>query len=184
MKVQYVVYKTELDAQGEEVEIYLTASGGASPNHEEAMLLSGQQISDGNLGPDDFPYIRIDPAVSEEAYFGEYYNLLVEKPSLTILAMAEQDLIPLKAALAMGLSEEMQIIFFTTIREMLITYIKTPGVTISWKDTPESIPLSAFKGELAKLFQVVNCIAPAIAMELSAMRKRNAAKETEEKSNG
>jgi len=182
MKVQYVVYKTELDAKGKEVEIYLTASSGASVNHEEAKLLTGQQINEGEIGSDEFPYIRIDPAVSEEAYFGEYYNLFVEKPSITILAMAEQDLIPLKAALAMGLSEEMQIIFFTTLREMLITYIKTPGVTISWKDTPESIPLTAFKEELAKVLQVINIVAPSIFTELSAMRKRNAArKEAESK---
>ena len=180
MKVQYVIYKTELDAQGEEVEIYMTASGGASANHEEALLLTSQQINEGEVGPDDFPYIRIDPAVSEEAYFGEYYNLFVEKPSITILAMAEQDLIPLKAALTLGISEEMQIIFFTTLREMLITYIKTPGVTTSWKDTPESIPLTAFKGELTKVFQTVNTIAPAIFTELSAMRKRNAARQKAE----
>ena len=180
MKVQYVLYKTELDAQGEEVEIYLTASSGASVNHEEAKLLTSQQINEGEIGSDEFPYIRIDPAVSEEAYFGEYYNLFVEKPSMTILAMAEQDLIPLKAALAMGLSEEMQIIFFTTLREMLITYIKTPGVTTSWNDTPESIPLTAFKGELTKVFQTVNTIAPAIFTELSAMRKRNAARQKAE----
>lgn len=181
MKVQYVVYKAELDAQGEEVEIYMTPSGGASANHEEALLLTSQQISEGEVGPDDFPYIRIDPAVSEEAYFGEYYNLFVEKPSTTILAMAEQDIIPLKAALTMGLSEEMQIIFFTTLREMLITYIKTPGVTTSWqRDHPESIPLTAFKGELTKVFQIVNCVVTAIAMELSAMRKRNAARQEAE----
>ena len=180
MKVQYVIYKTELDDKSEEVEIYMTPSGGASANHEEALLLTSQQISEGEVGPDDFPYIRIDPAVSEEAYFGEYYNLFVEKPSMTILAMAEQDIIPLKAALTMGLSEEMQIIFFTTLREMLITYIKTPGVTTSWKDTPESIPLTAFKGELTKVFQTVNTIAPAIFTELSAMRKRNAARQKAE----
>lgn len=180
MKVQYVLYKTELDAQGEEVEIYLTPSGGASANHEEAKLLTSQQINEGEIGSDEFPYIRIDPAVSEEAYFGEYYNLFVEKPSMTILAMAEQDLISLKASLTLGLSEEMQIIFFTTLREMLITYIKTPGVTISWKDHPESIPLTAFKGELTKVFQTVNTIAPAIFVELSAMRKRNAARQEAE----
>lgn len=181
MKVQYVVYKVELDDKGEEVEIYITASGGASPNHEEAMLISGQQISEGEVGPDDFPYIRIDPAVSEEAYFGEYYNLFVEKPSMTIIAMAEQGLIPPKAALAMSLSEEMQCIFFTTLREMLISYIKTPGVTTSWqRDHPESIPLSAFKKELHKVFQIVNIVATAIAMELSAMRKRNAARQEAE----
>lgn len=180
MKVQYVVYKVELDDKGEEVEIYMTASSGASVNHEEAKLLTGQQINEGEIGSDEFPYIRIDPAVSEEAYFGEYYNLFVEKPSITILAMAEQDLIPLKAALTLGISEEMQIIFFTTLREMLITYIKTPGVTTSWKDTPESIPLTAFKGELTKVFQTVNTIAPAIFTELSAMRKRNAARQKAE----
>ena len=180
MKVRYAVYKTELDAKGEEVEIYMTASGGASVNHEEAKLLTGQQINEGEAGPDDFPYIRIDPAVSEEAYFGEYYNLFVEKSSITILAMAEQDLISLKAALTLGISEEMQIIFFTTLREMLITYIKTPGVTTSWKDTPESIPLTAFKGELTKVFQTVNTIAPAIFTGLSAMRKRNAARQEAE----
>lgn len=180
MKVQYVIYKTELDDKSEEVEIYMTPSGGASANHEEALLLTSQQINEGEAGPDDFPYIRIDPAVSEEAYFGEYYNLFVEKPSITILAMAEQDLISPKAALTLGISEEMQIIFFTTLREMLITYIKTPGITISWKDTPESIPLTAFKGELAKLFQVINCVAPAIFTELSAMRKRNAARQEAE----
>ena len=182
MKVQYVIYKTELDDKGEEVEIYMTPSGGASANHEEALLLTSQQIREGEVGPDDFPYIRLDPAVSEEAYFGEYYNLFVEKPSITILAMAEQGLIPMKAALAMGLSEEMQIIFFTTLREMLITYIKTPGVTISWKDTPESIPLTAFKGELAKILQITNIVAISVSTELSAMRKRNAArKEAESK---
>ena len=182
MKVQYVIYKTELDDKGEEVEIYMTPSGGASANHEEALLLTSQQIREGEVGPDDFPYIRLDPAVSEEAYFGEYYNLFVEKPSITILAMAEQGLIPMKAALAMGLSEEMQIIFFTTIREMLITYIKTPGVTISWKDTPESIPLTAFKGELVKILQITNIVAISVSTELSAMRKRNAArKEAESK---
>lgn len=180
MKVQYVVYKVELDDKGEEVEIYMTASSGASVNHEEAKLLTGQQINEGEIGSDEFPYIRIDPAVSEEAYFGEYYNLFVEKPSITILAMAEQDLIPLKAALTLGISEEMQIIFFTTLREMLITYIKTPGVTTSWKDHPESIPLTAFKGELTKVFQTVNTIAPAIFTELSAMRKRNAARQKAE----
>lgn len=180
MKVRYAVYKTELDAKGEEVEIYMTASGGASVNHEEAKLLTGQQINEGEIGSDEFPYIRIDPAVSEEAYFGEYYNLFVEKPSITILAMAEQDLISLKAALTLGISEEMQIIFFTTLREMLITYIKTPGVTTSWKDHPESIPLTAFKGELTKVFQTVNTIAPAIFTELSAMRKRNAARQKAE----
>ena len=181
MKVQYVIYKTELDAQGEEVEIYMTPSGGASANHEEALLLTSQQINEGEAGPDDFPYIRIDPAVSEEAYFGEYYNLFVEKPSITILAMAKQDLISLKAALTLGISEEMQIIFFTTLREMLITYIKTPGVTTSWqRDHPESIPLTAFKGELTKVFQTVNTIAPAIFTELSAMRKRNAARQKAE----
>ena len=181
MKVQYVVYKVELDDKSEEVEIYMTPSGGASPNHEEALLLTGQQVSEGELGPDDFPYIRIDPAVSEEAYFGEYYNLFVEKPSLTVFAMVEQGIIPLKAALTMGLSEETQIIFFTTLREMLITYIKTPGVTTSWqRDHPESIPLTAFKGELTKVFQIVNCVVPAIAMELSAMRKRNAARQEAE----
>jgi len=182
MKVQYVIYKTELDDKSEEVEIYMTPSGGASANHEEALLLTSQQISDGKVGPDDFPYIRIDPAVSEEAYFGEYYNLFVEKPSLTFLAMVEQGLIPLKAALTMCLSEEMSVIFFTTLREMLISYIKTPGVTTSWqRDHPESIPLSAFKKELHKVFQIVNIVAPSIFTELSAMRKRNAAKEAESK---
>ena len=180
MKVQYVIYKTELDDKGEEVEIYMTPSGGASANHEEALLLTSQQIREGEVGPDDFPYIRLDPAVSEEAYFGEYYNLFVEKPSITILAMAEQGLIPMKAALAMGLSEEMQIIFFTTLREMLITYIKTPGVTTSWKDTPESIPLTAFKGELAKILQITNIVAISVFTELSTMRKRNAARQEAE----
>jgi hypothetical protein len=29
MKVQYVIYKTELDDKSEEVEIYMTPSGGA-----------------------------------------------------------------------------------------------------------------------------------------------------------
>ena len=181
MKVQYVIYKTELDAKGEEVEIYMTASGGASVNHEEAKLLTGQQINEGEIGSDEFPYIRIDPAVSEEAYFGEYYNLFVEKSSITILAMAEQDLIPLKAALTLGLSEEMQIIFFTTLREMLITYIKTPGVTTSWqRDHPESIPLTAFKEELVKILQITNIVAISVFTELSAMRKRNAARQEAE----
>ena len=181
MKVQYVIYKTELDDKGEEVEIYMTPSGGASANHEEALLLTSQQIREGEVGPDDFPYIRLDPAVSEEAYFGEYYNLFVEKPSITFLAMAEQGLIPMKAALAMGLSEEMQIIFFTTLREMLITYIKTPGVTTSWqRDHPESIPLTAFKEELVKILQITNIVAISVFTELSAMRKRNAARQEAE----
>ena len=45
MKVQYVLYKTELDAKGKEVEIYLTPSGGASANHEEAKARSARTSS-------------------------------------------------------------------------------------------------------------------------------------------
>jgi hypothetical protein len=40
--------------------------------------------------------------------------------------------------------------------------------------------LTAFKGELTKVFQTVNTIAPAIFTELSAMRKRNAARQKAE----
>ena len=171
MKVQYAIYRTRLEA-GKEVEIYLTASGGASEDHEQAMLLTSEQIRDGEMGPDEFPFIRIDPAVSVEAYFSENYNLFVEDRPRTIVAMATQDIITLKMAMALGLSEELSAIFFTMLREMLTTYVKTPGVKISWdRDAIESIPLSAFKGELQKILDIVCFVAPSIYTELCELDK-------------
>lgn len=176
MKVQYAIYKTRLDEAGKEVEIYLTASGGASEDHEEAVLLTSEQIRDGQMGPDEFPFIRIDPAVSVGAYFSENYNLFVEERSLTLLAMATQDIITVKMAMTLGLSEELSAIFFTTLREMLMIHVKTPGVTISWDpDSIESIPLSAFKGELRKVINTVRFVAPSIYVELCELDKRKKA---------
>lgn len=172
MKVQYAIYRTRLDEAGKEVEIYLTASGGASEDHEQAVLLTSEQIAEGEFGPDEFPFIRIDPAVSVEAYFSENYNLFVEDRPRTIVAMATQDIITLKMAMALGLSEELSAIFFTMLREMLTTYAKTPGIKISWDtDSIESIPLSTFKGELQKVFDIVCFIAPSIFAELCELDK-------------
>lgn len=183
MKVQYAIYNTRLDEAGKEVEIYLTASGGASEDHEQAMLLTGKQIRDGQMGPDEFPFIRIDPAVSVEAYFNENYNLVVEDRPRTIVAMATQDILALKMAMALGMSEELSTIFFTMLREMLTTYVKTPGTKISWDpDCIESIPLSTFKGELRKVFDIVCFIAPSIFAELYELDKRKKARrEAEQK---
>jgi len=186
MKVQYALYKTRLDEAGKEVEIYLTASGGASENHEEAVLLTSEQIRDDQMGPGEFPFIRIDPAVSVGAYFSENYNLFVEVRSQTLLAMAKQDLITLKMAVMLSLSEELSIIFFTMLREMLTTYVKTPGVTISWdRDAIESIPLSAFKVELRKVLDIVRFVVPSIYLELCKLDERKKAqresRETEQK---
>lgn len=176
MKVQYALYKTRLDEAGKEVEIYLTASGGASEDHEQAMLRTSEQIRDGQMGPDEFPFIRIDPAVSVGAYFSENYNLFVEERSLTLLAMAEQDILTLKMAVTLSLSEELSTIFFTMLREMLTTYVKTPGVTISWDpDSIESIPLSAFKVELRKVLDIVRFVVPSIYLELCKLDKRKKA---------
>lgn len=177
MKVQYAIYKIRLDEAGKEVEIYLTPSGGVSENHEEAVLLTGKQISEGEMGLDEFPFIRIDPAVSTGTYFSENYNLVVEERSQTLLAMTEQDIITLKMAMALGLSEKLSTIFFTMLREMLTTYVKTPNVTISWGPVSiESIPLSAFKGELKKILDTVCYIAPSIFVELSNLDKRKEAR--------
>lgn len=176
MKVQYAIYKTRLDEAGKEVEIYLTASGEASEDHEQAVLLTSEQISEGKIGSDEFPFIRIDPAVSVGAYFSENYNLFVEERSLTLLAMAEQDIVTLKMAVTLSLSEELSTIFFTMLREMLMTYVKTPGVTISWDpDCIESIPLSAFKGELRKVINTVRFVVPSIYLELCELDKRKKA---------
>lgn len=177
MKVQYALYKTRLDEAGKEVEIYLTASGGASEDHEQAMLRTSEQIRDGQMGPDEFPFFRIDPAVSVETYFSENYNLLVEDWPKTIVAMTTQDIITVKMAIALVLSEELSTIFFTTLREMLTTYVKTPGVTISWdRDSIESIPLSAFKGELQKVLDIVCFVVPSIFAELCELDKRRKAR--------
>ena len=177
MKVQYAIYRTRLDEAGKEVEIYLTATGGASEDYEQAVLLTSEQIAEGEIGPDEFPFIRIDPAVSIEAYFSENYNLFVENRPRTIVAMAEQDIITLKMAMTLGMSEELSTIFFTTLREMLTTYVKTPGITISWDpDSIESIPLSTFKGELRKVFDIVCFIAPSIFAELCALDERRKAR--------
>lgn len=182
MKVLYAIYKTRLDEAGKEVEIYLTASSGASEDHEQAMLLTGKQIRDGQMGPDEFPFIRIDPTVSVEAYFNENYNLFVEDRPRTILAMAEQDIITPKMAMALGMSEELSTIFFATLREMLTTYAKTPGIKISWDpDSIESIPLSAFKGELWKVFDIVCSIVPSIFTELCELDKRRKARRARER---
>ena len=177
MKVQYAIYRTRLDEAGKEVEIYLTATGGASEDYEQAVLLTSEQIAEGEIGPDEFPFIRIDPAVSVEAYFNENYNLFVEDWPRTIVAMATQDIITLKMAMALGMSEELSTIFFTMLRERLTTYVKTPGIKISWDpDCIESIPLSTFKGELRKVFDIVCFIAPSIFAELCALDKRRKAR--------
>lgn len=177
MKVQYAIYNTRLDETGKEVEIYFTAAGGASEDHEQAMLLTSEQIRDGQLGPDEFPFIRIDPAVSVEAYFNENYNIFVEDRPKTLLAMVEQDIITLKMAMSLGMSEELSTIFFTMLREMLLTYVKTPGIKISWdRDAIESIPLSAFKGELQKVLGIACFVAPSIFTELCELDKRKKAR--------
>lgn len=181
MKVQYALYKTELDANGKEVEIYLCHDGKASPDHERAWLMTGEQVSSHTLLKafgEEFPFIRIDPAVSVEAYFSEYYNLFVEEKALTLIELAKRELITMKIALTMGQSQELTQIFFSLLQELIGAYLAVSKHNLlSWvKDggSIESIPLEAFRKELHNPFILALRIAPTIYNDLKVLEKAKA----------
>jgi hypothetical protein len=170
MIIQYALYKIQPDATGKDVNFYLCQDGTASSDHKQAWLLTGDQLLDQEViknKEEEFPFICIDPAMSAEAYFSEYYNLFVENRGFTVLAFVKQDLISLKAASIIGNFPEIALIFFTTLNELLSTYLsvmKKTGLPSWAKDGGclESIPLEVFKNEFRVLFQLAFRLAPRI----------------------
>ena len=182
MIVQYAMYKIQPDATGKAVNFYLCQDGTASSDHEQAWLLTGEQLFDQSLlesKEKEFPFICIDPAMSAEAYFSEYYNLFVENRGLTILAFVERDLISLKSAIMMGMFPEIALIFFSTLNELLgtcLSVMKRTELPYWAKDGGclESIPLEAFKNEFRDPFQLARRLAPRIHEDLMNFKRTKA----------
>lgn len=179
MIIQYAMYKIQPDATGKDVNFYLCQDGTASSDHEQAWLLTGEQLFDQSIiesKEEEFPFICIDPAMSAEAYFSEYYNLFVENRGLTILAFVKQGLISLGAAIMMDMHPEIALIFFVTLNELLGTCLSTMkriGLPYWAKDGGclESIPLEAFKNEFRASFQIARRLAPRIHEDLMNFKR-------------